>query len=119
MSCPECAGIDRQPIAPGFWECRSEIKNYGYAPVPGATGIPVPLEPHITFRICGNRYQEATSSENAPRALAGFCWCGLIPIAKCTKCDEVMCGDHIRRINGRVVCATHWEEVQQLAAEAE
>ena len=32
------------------------------------------------------------------------CWCGVYAIAECTDCAASLCGDHIRRPAGLVIC---------------
>lgn len=105
MACPKCGGSKRRQIAPGFYECESVISEVrpGYMPVPEPGHGPVrewTIGPTRGERICRHRYQAGEPAT----ASAVKCWCGMYAIAECTECGAPLCGDHIRRLSGRVIC---------------
>lgn len=104
MACPQCGGQSRRQIAPGFYECTTELQISGYAPVPGATGAPVPLQPHFSVAVCGNQYQEASP---APGTAAETCSCSVFAIGRCSRCSTPLCGHHLYRVQGTAFCGTH------------
>lgn len=67
------------------------------------------LEPGPVRSVCGHCYPEGESS-------LGLCWCGMGAVAGCTVCSTGLCGDHVGRYHGRVVCAA---DRSKLEAEAE
>lgn len=56
------------------------------------------------YRECRNRYQVPAAPGQASTP---GCHCGLDSIGACTQCGRRLCGDHIMRHAGRVLCADH------------
>jgi hypothetical protein len=111
MPCPTCGGFERMPIAPGYWECTSSTAAERWEPAgPGGAVIPVSFA-----KICGQRYQEGR-----PAGLEE-CACRTYAIGHCAICGVAVCGerDCSRLVEGRRLCLSHWEVVQQDKRNAE
>ena len=85
QQCPQCGGIDRRLLAPGFWECAS-VRPGLMGPVPTPAGLAMVPQ----WNRCGHRYQTATGDT----AAAGTCSCGVLAIGRCTDCGQPACGIH-------------------------
>lgn len=101
MPCPECGGLDREPIGYGFWRCTSPRVSVTETGGPGLTdpkagpGI-IRGEHHW---VCGAQYQEVligTAEE--------LCDCRALAIALCFACKKPVCGVHSGVIGGQRLC---------------
>src|SRR5687768_11564893 len=108
MACPVCGGMDREPVAPGYWRCttlRTIIVEWGG---PGMThpaaGPGVLREERV--EPCGTRYQEGAT------ATALQCVCGTFAIGVCKRCGEARCGDHSVLQGAERICTAHLEEAE-------
>ncbi len=99
MSCPECGGTERIPIAPSYWECASLVHGEARRPDPvyGTTMVP-----YSDSHVCGNRYQEVDSQ--SPVQIAETCSCGTYAIGRCAECRRSICGDHSGIVGGSRLC---------------
>jgi hypothetical protein len=91
MSCPTCAGVNRRPIAPNYFECTSlvNIEMHGVEPsrsIPPHLGIVEPVT-FVVTQPCGVRYHEG------PAPLTPPCRCSTYSIGTCTRCKRPVCGD--------------------------
>ena len=59
MSCPECGGGDRRPIAPGYFECTSLRTEAGTMLLPNGPDGTLELGPAQIQVVCGNWYRAA------------------------------------------------------------
>jgi hypothetical protein len=103
MPCPNCGGLDRDPIAPGFWRCTSLRRVVEEVGGPGLTN-PFAGPPVIrTERLvaCGAEYHEG-----AP-AGAETCACGTFAIGRCLQCGRSVCGSHSALWASRRLCDEH------------
>ena len=91
MSCPSCGGSRRKAIAPGWWQCSSEVISESPGPGRGApqTGEFGP-DALISASRCGNVYAEASAPKELPAVPS--CSCGTFAIGICVKCGEPVCG---------------------------
>jgi hypothetical protein len=103
--CPECGGVERSPIAPGYWECTCLVTEYAtdMRPTPGAPpnlGMMSPVS--IPFqRRCGRRYHENVSSSEV---IVELCSCGTGMIGRCANDNRPVCGDHSRLRGSKRLC---------------
>ncbi len=107
-TCPQCGGSAAQILAPGFFECTSEVLRD--AVPPGVHGNPsvIPL-----YGACGFRYQEGGSVQAAVP-----CECGMFSVGICAECGKHLCGRHGTHSGSRFVCVAHITEARdQTAAE--
>jgi hypothetical protein len=102
-------------IAPGYYECTAQLSVNEYLPVPGATGVPVPMRPDPQVTTCGRRYQEMTGDAGMGQALS--CECGMFAVATCSVCGKPLCGDDLRRLHGQVICETDLRQHQNSAVD--
>ena len=111
MACPNCgAASPRNPIAPGYWECRNTITEMltVMSPMPGR---PWMSEPGVrgNSRLCQKRYHE--SGEGGDVGID--CFCGTSSIATCQECGGRFCGDHSSLVGDRRLCR---DDLRQLRA---
>ena len=94
VTCPRCGGGETQSLAPNYFECQSQVV-VNVIPA-GAQGnySPVPL-----YGPCGQRFQ---SGPAGPDALE--CACGMFSVGRCRTCSRPLCGEHVVRRGGRVLC---------------
>jgi hypothetical protein len=107
-ACPRCGGHERRSIAPGFYECLSQVV-VDVVP-PGTQGnvteVPVPGQ-------CGHRYQEG-----GPSAPASTCSCGMFAVGACATCGLPRCGQHgSHDQSGYFVCNDHIVAARREAAD--
>jgi hypothetical protein len=115
MSCPQCGGDDRLPIAQSYWQCTSMVATTVGAPVdPLMAGSPQRPEPRVFYEPCGYRYQEATGG--MPETPA--CACGMFSVGSCSVCQTHCCGVHGRLVADRFLCQDHARQ-QDARARAE
>lgn len=105
MSCTICGGDKRRPIAPSYWECRTEHAH----DVPGPGQLDLRLGPVwlAERRICGNRYHEGPPVNVSGPSL---CACKTFAIGVCGDCGEPVCGDCSALDSGQRVHCTHIED---------
>lgn len=100
-TCPECGGSSREPIAPGYWQCTSVIREPAVTVVTDlATGGPRPITT-VGERICRAQYQEGAMNVEA------VCRCGTFAVGLCAECREPVCGIHSSMIDDRRLCDGH------------
>lgn|SRR5579862_5695918 len=115
MACPSCGGSDRISVAPGFWECCSQLaeRRPGRVPDPmGPAGATMPIT-DIIYRTCGVRYHEAAGS-----GVTLLCECSTFAIGVCGECMKPVCGDHSRLLDGQRLCISHVRAKEEAAAKA-
>jgi hypothetical protein len=117
MACPLCHGDERIPLAPGFWECRSSVREDrpGRVPDPmGPPGATMPITDTI-YRPCGTQYHEATGG-----GVTLLCECSTFAIGVCAACMNPVCGHpscsglH----GGKRLCIQHLRAKEEAAARA-
>jgi hypothetical protein len=107
--CPRCGGTDREPLAPGYWRCTSEVtvEQIIAAPDP-AFGGEIRPRPVSSSETCGRDYQEASASV----ASMPQCTCGTFAVGTCSTCSAPVCGLHSDVFDGRRLCTFHFREAQ-------
>jgi hypothetical protein len=91
VSCPKCGGGQREPIAPGFWECRSSVLIELMEPRPNPRDPRQAIPTPVTYRVpCGEQYQESGSD----MAVTPACKCGTYSIGHSAACGTPVCGKH-------------------------
>ncbi|MGY1813240.1 hypothetical protein [Blastococcus sp. SYSU D00820] len=122
MACPSCGSTQRDPIAPGFWQCTGQVPRTAMQMVPdeggprGPYGEPLAMRPQYSrwSEPCGHRY-----AEGAPGSPGGArCSCGTYSIGRCADCGQDVCGDDSVRRDGRRICRSCIEAAAR-RAEAE
>lgn len=85
VACPTCGGIDREPIASGYWRCVSPV------PRQTATGLHPSgqLGPAFITETfpCGTEYQEGSGGATP------LCEHSTFSIGLCARCKRPVCGD--------------------------
>src|SRR5690348_2943356 len=111
MPCPVCGGIEREPIAPGYWQCRSSVTRYGTQRVPDPAAPPwlgiTVLQTVSWQETCTNTYQEE-DGDDGPGAVCGFCT--TFAIGLCGECGKAVCGLHSTMFETRRVCLSDRDE---------
>lgn len=106
MACPSCSGTQREPIAPGYWRCTSQVAHTTVVGVPVDPADPRsemrPLE-QVSHSPCGYAYQE----RDGRMASAQLCRCGMFAIGSCSQCGTFTCGVHGRLAGERFLCSEH------------
>lgn len=97
VSCPTCGGTSSRALAPNYVECTSQVLR-NVIPA-GAQGNPVDVP---LYGSCGHRFQTGPSPAGAAQ-----CTCGMFAVGRCTTCDQPLCGDHVDRYAGQVMCEAH------------
>jgi hypothetical protein len=118
LNCPSCGGTNRRLLAPGFYQCESQIESVvlDWAPAPGmipGPGVPMVPIPSSLYRVCGNRYQEGSPIGNAPS-----CRCGMFAVGRCATCGLAVCGKDGEFVEGYLMCRAHAAESTKARAEA-
>jgi hypothetical protein len=97
VPCPNCAGEDRTPLAPGYFRCESL----------NLVGLTQDNQP-VAYS-CGYEYHEGSG-------LGVPCFFGMYAVGRCSVCSAPMCGDHrSRRGNGTWECLTCQQAALQRA----
>lgn len=94
VRCPKCGGQQRRQLAPGYWECQTDVLIPGMVPSPTGALLPGPLN-----ATCGHRYQEG-----GERVGDAQCYCGTFAIGTCKRCGRAVCGDHSLLWDGARLC---------------
>jgi hypothetical protein len=117
MPCPSCGGTRRKAIAPGWWQCSSEVATQAPGPGRGAppTGRFGPTE-IVSASQCGEVYSEASTLEQPPSVPS--CSCGTFAIGVCAQCGEPVCGICSGMYSGKREHRLHAEERADAEARA-
>jgi hypothetical protein len=113
MACPTCGGSAREPIAPGYWRCSSELIEVTETGGPGLTNPmagPGVIR-HERVVKCGTTYHEGGGGS------VEACACGTFSIGHCIECGINVCGDHSGLFKGSRLCDEHLRAAN--AAESE
>jgi hypothetical protein len=110
--CPRCGGSQCRLIAPGYYECTSQVVAAVVAA--GTQGV---IQNTPVYGVCGHRYQAAGGL--AP-SRERKCGCGFLAVAGCVTCDTPLCGPHAEQglRQGRVYCAAHAADTDRAIAAA-
>ena len=99
MACPQCGGMDRRAISPGFWECTSLV--YGQMPTGlHPSGVFGPAFQTVASP-CGRRYQEGATGGNGTLCQT----CTVFAIGICADCGIPQCGNCGLYFRGAFLCA--------------
>ena len=112
MSCPSSGGAQRLEIAPGYFECTSQVATVTTDMVPDLAmqGRYQPV-PGRGSRICGARYQTGQ-----PGSAALVCSCGTFAIGWCAECATAVCGQHSALTGDRRLCTACRDSERSAAA---
>lgn len=106
MSCPQCGGLSRTALAPGYWRCTSLIEETHLAGVQTVGHMQQPVY-RTSSRECGHAYQEGPTSASSDSPL---CRCGTFAIGRCAICQSWCCGVHGGLLDETRLCDTHYRE---------
>lgn len=110
--CPQCGGSARRLLAPGYYECTSEIEELVDVLPPHMHAGPGDI-PMYRTRTCGARYQLGEGMTGAVQ-----CRCGMFAVSACSECHgEPRCGEHSVKVDGRVLCSVHAAAAAEAARE--
>jgi hypothetical protein len=114
MSCPACGGTDREPLAPGYWECCTPVPQVEVVHQQVDRDVIIPVQ-HQVWTSCGHRYQEGppVMADDAP-----MCECNTWAIGLCADCKAPVCGDHSSLVSDRRLCRTCAHEAARPARDA-
>ena len=120
MSCPECKGLSRTAIAPGYWQCTTLVWRDAtqWGPITGTPphlGLMGPV-PAAIQQPCGRRYHEAGGGNEVDVNAA--CACGIFAIGRCADCGDLVCGEHGALYEGRFTCRADIDRRRQRTAQA-
>jgi hypothetical protein len=113
MQCPRCSGVAVATLAPGYFECQSQVRVRETRPMQNPAN-PAEMLPVIEERLvlCGHRFQTGEG------ASAATCACGVFSIGVCGDCGATVCGLHSGQADGKLRCTKHFNERAEAARRA-
>jgi hypothetical protein len=108
VPCPRCGGQVREPIAPGYWLCRSLVIVNGsrLGPVHGSHpgGGNWGPQPIAWQEPCNTEYHEVAGDQELDHEMPLACSCGTFAIGQCPSCGVAVCGTHSLMRSGQRLC---------------